>query len=298
MQEVETQRAEAEATLQRETQPLARLIAEADELAARALVGDAEEEDAQQAEAEVRDARQRVDDARRTVQQCDRAEERVLQKLRRRARELHKENAEAVRSVHRVLLHRALEAERRAATLLRVLREFEQRYARYSTDEASAQHPQYLTERDRTMPPRALMGPARIGETTSFDRSEASVWMHRTANHLEADRPMLLDVESLDFEDPQSTPKYVAPEEDVVDPSSLPDPGEPSATDEDAREEPTSPAPSAAADEAIADEEDDSSPHEEAEDIGEDAAEAPSETADLATTDAEDDADEETASAA
>jgi hypothetical protein len=230
---LETRRQEAEATLHRESQPLADLMAEADELAALALVGDADDEAAEEAEKNVQKARQRVEDARRAMNQCDRAETLVREKLRRRAAEVHAENTEAVRAVHRVLLHRALEAERRAATLLRVLREFEQRYARYGTDDESARHPQYLAEEDRTQPPRALMGPARASGGTVFDRSEAAAWMRRAADRLETDAPPLLDVTSLDFEAPDATPTYVDPEEgtDEAPPVSDPEPPAPSAED-------------------------------------------------------------------
>lgn len=213
LQEVEDRRQEAEATLHRESQPLADLMAEADELAARVLVGEADEEEADAAEEEVQAARKRVEEARRTVQQCTRAEKLLREKLRARAVELHDENADVVQAVHRVLLHRALEAEKRAATLLRVLRTFEQQYARYTDDDDHAQYPQYLDKQVRTMPPRALLGAARTQGGTVFDNTEAAVWIRRAAERLEMEPPAVLDVTSLDFERADAEPEYIDPED-------------------------------------------------------------------------------------
>lgn len=294
LEALEARRKEAEATLHRESQPLADLLAEADELAALVLVGDAEEEEAQAAEDNVQAARQRVEDARRAVNQCDRAEFLVRKKLRARAQALHEENTDAVRSVHRVLLHHALNAERRAAGLLRLLREFEQQYARYSTDDASARHPQYLTEEDRTVPPRPLLGPARASGGTVFDRSEAAAWMRRAAERVEADAPPLLEIDSLDFESPEAAPEYIALSDVAADDPPVSRPQRPTHADDTgaseetgALEEEASPDEPDASPDAVPESEDAAPDHGDAETAEPDAE---SETPDAETGDAESDA--------
>lgn len=200
LDDIHERKEEAQATIRVEGKPLSDLMAEADEMAARALVGDADPEAVEEAEAAVQETKDTIEAARREVRQCERAADLVREKLHTRSTELHEENAESVRAVHRVLLRRALEAERRAATFLRIVREFEARYARYTADDASVQHPQYLRERERTHPPRALMGPARTPGGNVFSRNEASTWMHRAADMLDEDPPAVLHLESLDFE--------------------------------------------------------------------------------------------------
>ncbi len=219
---------QAKDTIRTEGEPLPDLMAEADEMAARALTGDAGEDEVEAAEKAVQAAKDNIETARRQVRQCERAANRVRDQLRERAAELHGENADRVRAVHRVVLRRALEAERQAAVLLRILREFEARYARYTADDQSVQHPQYLKEHERTQPPRALMGPARTPGGNVFSRTEATMWMHRTADMLDDEPPAVLHLESLDFEVETADLQYRRLEED-----DLPDPPAPSAASED-----------------------------------------------------------------
>lgn len=235
LDEIHERKNEAEATIRSEGKPLSDLMAEADEMAARALVGEVDEEEVEQAEAAVQDAKDSIEAARREVRQCERAADLVRDKLRERASELHGENADSVRAVHRVLLRRTLEAERTAATLLRILREFEARYARYTADDRSVQHPQYLKEHERTHPPRALMGPARTPGGNVFSRTEATTWMHRAADMLDADPPAVLHLESLDFETEGVDLDYTQLEEDDLPPSLAPD-AVPSASAESSEE--------------------------------------------------------------
>ena len=237
LQDLESRRQEAEATVHRESQPLADLMAEADELAARVLVGEADEEKAEAAEDEVQAARKRVEEARRTVQQCTRAEKLLREKLRARAADLHDENADVVRAVHRVLLHRALEAEKRAATLLRVLRTFEQQYARYTEDDDHTQYPQYLGKNVRTMPPRALLGAARTPDGTVFDRTEAAEWMRCAAERLDVEPPAVLDVASLDFETEETVPEFIDPEDIAAQEKASDEPDAVAAEPEDATDD-------------------------------------------------------------
>jgi len=213
---------QAQATIRAEGKPLSDLMAEADEVAARALVGDADEEEVEAAEAAVQEAKDNIEAARREVRQCERAADLVRNKLRERSAELHRENADSVRAVHRVLLRRALEAEREAAALLRFLREFEARYARYTADDQSVQHPQYLKEHERTQPPRALMGPARTPGGNVFSRTEATTWMYRAADMLDEEPPAVLHLESLDFEAEATDLQYRRLDEDELPPALAP----------------------------------------------------------------------------
>lgn len=233
---------QAQATIRAEGKPLSDLMAEADEVAARALVGDADEEEVEAAEAAVQEAKDNIEAARREVRQCERAADLVRDKLRERSAELHRENADSVRAVHRVLLRRALEAEREAAALLRFLREFEARYARYTADDQSVQHPQYLKEHERTQPPRALMGPARTPGGNVFSRTEATTWMYRAADMLDEEPPAVLHLESLDFEAEATDLQYRRLDEDEL-PSALAPAAAPDASAESLEE--TAPAETA-----------------------------------------------------
>ena len=269
---------EAKATIRAEGKPLPDLMAQADEMAARALVGDADDDEVDAAEAAVQEAKDAIEAARREVRQCERAADLVRDKLRDRAADLHENNAESVRAVHRVLLRRALEAERRASTLLRVVREFEARYARYTADDASVQHPQYLKEHERTQPPRALMGPARTPGGTVFSRSEATTWMHRAADRLDEDPPAVLHLESLDFEveDAELTygtmdrPAPTPPAEAALDAS---EDGSAEESPDDATAADDEPASSEEPEEKVADTDDTASSTPEADDTSEKPAE-------------------------
>lgn len=222
---LEEQKESAQAEAREAGRPLADLLAEADELAALALVGDADPEEADAAEKEAQRRRERIEEARRQVKQCERAASLVRGKIEDRAQALYAENADAVRDVHRVLVREALQAERRAALLLRVLREFETHYARYTAGNDPEPHPQYLKEYERTSPPRPLMGPARTPGGNVFDGSEATRWMRRAADAIDADPPAVVDVASLDFASEDATPSTVAldPPEDAA-PNEAPDP--------------------------------------------------------------------------
>lgn len=213
LEALQEQKESAQAEAREAGRPLADLLAEADELAARALVGDVDPDEADEAEAEARATKERIEEARRQVKQCERASAMVREKIEERARDLYAENADAVRSVHRILVRHALEAERRAAQLLRVLREFEAHYARYTSGDHPEPHPQYLKEQERTSPPRAVMGPARTPGGNVFNSTEATLWMHRAADAVDAEPPAVLDVASLDFESDDATPSFVRPEE-------------------------------------------------------------------------------------
>jgi hypothetical protein len=106
-----------------------------------------------------------------------------------------------------------LEAERRASALLRLLREFEVRYARYAAGPEAKSHPQYLPDHLRTQPPRSLMGPARTSGGNVFDRSDATTWMRRAADLLDAEPPAVVDLSSIDFESEVAAIETVDPDD-------------------------------------------------------------------------------------
>jgi hypothetical protein len=213
LQDLRDQREQADAKAREVRRPLSDLMAEADELAARSMVGDVDPEEADEAEAKVRKTKDRIEELRRKVKQFDRAAVLVEEKLDERAEDLYDDNAEAVRSVHRLLTRHALEAERRASALLRLLREFEVRYARYAAGPEAKSHPQYLPDHLRTQPPRSLMGPARTSGGNVFDRSDATTWMRRAADLLDAEPPAVIDLSSIDFESEVAAIETVDPDD-------------------------------------------------------------------------------------
>jgi hypothetical protein len=233
LQDLRDQREQADAKAREVRRPLSDLMAEADELAARSMVGDVDPEEADEAEAKVRKTKDRIEELRRKVKQFDRAAVLVEEKLDERAEDLYDDNAEAVRSVHRLLTRHALEAERRASALLRLLREFEVRYARYAAGPEAKSHPQYLPDHLRTQPPRSLMGPARTSGGNVFDRSDATTWMRRAADLLDAEPPAVIDLSSIDFESEVAAIETVDP--DALGPSA-PEPDD-HAPDDDPPEE-------------------------------------------------------------
>lgn len=258
LQDLRDQREEADAKAREVRRPLSDLMAEADELAARLMVGDVDPEEADEAEAKVRETKDRIEELRRKVKQFDRAAVLVEEKLDERAEDLYDDNAEAVRSVHRLLTRHALEAERRASALLRLLREFEVRYARYAAGPEAKSHPQYLPAPLRTQPPRSLMGPARTSGGNVFDRSDATTWMRRAADLLDAEPPAVIDLSSIDFESEVAAIETVDPDDldppaDALSPST-PEPDD-HAPDDDPPEE-ADPEPDAPADTASAEDED------------------------------------------
>jgi hypothetical protein len=213
LQDLRDQREQADAKAREVRRPLSDLMAEADELAARSMVGDVDPEEADEAEAKVRKTKDRIEELRRKVKQFDRAAVLVEEKLDERAEDLYDDNAEAVRSIHRLLTRHALEAERRASALLRLLREFEVRYARYAAGPEAKSHPQYLPDHLRTQPPRSLMGPARTSGGNVFDRSDATTWMRRAADLLDAEPPAVIDLSSIDFESEVAAIETVDPDD-------------------------------------------------------------------------------------
>jgi len=229
LQDLRDHREQADAKAREVRRPLSDLMAEADELAARSMVGDVDPEEADEAEAEVQKTKDRIEELRRKVKQFDRAAGLVEEKLDKRAEDLYDDNAEVVRSIHRLLTRHALEAERRASALLRLLREFEVRYARYAAGPEAKSHPQYLPDHLRTQPPRSLMGPARTSRGSVFDRSDATTWMRRAADILDAEPPAVIDLSSIDFKSEVAAIEYVPPDA----PHDAPDPAAPE-TGEDA----------------------------------------------------------------
>jgi hypothetical protein len=252
LQDLRDQREQADAKAREVRRPLSDLMAEADELAARSMVGDVDPEEADEAEAKVRKTKDRIEELRRKVKQFDRAAVLVEEKLDERAEDLYDDNAEAVRSVHRLLTRHALEAERRASALLRLLREFEVRYARYAAGPEAKSHPQYLPDHLRTQPPRSLMGPARTSGGNVFDRSDATTWMRRAADLLDAEPPAVIDLSSIDFESDVAAIETVDPD-DLDPPADALGPSAPEtddhAPDDDPPEE-ADPKPDDPADEA------------------------------------------------
>jgi hypothetical protein len=197
---LESQKAEAEQRAMSASRPLPSLIARADDLAARSLAGSATAEEAEAAEDEVRKVQANIEAARREARQCGQAITLVRKKLEERSRRLYQENAEHVREAHRALTAAALHAQQRAATLLRILREFEMRYACYTDNDQPEPYPRYLRDADRTQPPRSIMGPAKSPNGHVYASSDATAWMQRAAALVDADGPAVVEVQALDFE--------------------------------------------------------------------------------------------------
>jgi hypothetical protein len=229
LDELRAEQQEAERKAREARRPLPDLMAEADELAARAMVGDVDADAADEAEEKVQNQKDRAEQFRRRVKQCDRAASLVQEKLDAREDDLYDHNAEAVRTIHRLLTRHALQAERRAATLLRLLREFEVRYARYSSGEAPESHPQYLPQEVRTSPPRSIMGPARTAGGNVFDSADATAWMRRAADLVDAEPPAIVDLASVDFTDADARLQTLSPDDvpaddlDVLAPAAEPE---------------------------------------------------------------------------
>jgi hypothetical protein len=187
------------------SRPLPGLIARADELAAQSMAGQADPDEADTAEEAVRDAQAEVEAARREARQCTQAITLVEEKLDERARELYTENAANVREAHRTLAEATLKAQERASALLRILREFEMRYARYTESTEPEPYPRYLRDEERTRPSRSIMGPAQSPNGHVYASGDATSWMQRTAQLLDVDGPAVIEVDTLDFESASAT---------------------------------------------------------------------------------------------
>lgn len=197
------------------SQPLPTLIARADELAAQSMAGEVSQEEADAAESELRSAQEDVEAGRREARQCAKAMDLVRKKIRDRAQTLYHENAKHVRQSHEALVEATLEAEKRASTLLRILREFEMRYARYTDSADPEPHPRYLRDDERTRPPRSLMGPAQSPAGQVYASSDATAWMQRAAQRIDAPGPIVVNVEAIDFRSPDAS--YVPDPERTLD---------------------------------------------------------------------------------
>ncbi|PEN15252.1 hypothetical protein CRI94_02950 [Longibacter salinarum] len=205
LQRLQKQKEDAEGRAQAASRPLPSLLADADDLVARVMAGLLPQDAAETAEEELQKAQANVNAANREARQSRKAITMVEARLEERAQTLYEANASHVREVHRTLVAATYEAEVRAATLLRILREFEMRYARYTENHAPEPHPQYLREAERSQPPRTLMGPAKSPNGHLYATSDATTWMQRAAALLEMDGPPVVDVDSLDFESPSAT---------------------------------------------------------------------------------------------
>lgn len=215
LSDLNQQHADARHRAEVASQPLPTLIARADELAAQSLAGEVSPEEADAAETELRSAQEDVEAGRREARQCAKAIELVRTKIQSRARTLYHENAEQVRRSHEALVEATLEAEKRASTLLRILREFEMRYARYTDSADPEPHPRYLRDDERTRPPRSLMGPAQSPGGQVYASSDATAWMQRAAQQLDVSGPTVVEVEAIDFRSPTAT--YVPDPERTLD---------------------------------------------------------------------------------
>jgi hypothetical protein len=202
---LQQQKAEAEHEAGALSQPLPSLIARADDLSARSMAGTADLEEAEAAEEEVQRVQAEVEAARRRARQSSKAISLVEKQLEERAKTLYEENTRRVREAHRSLVKEAREAQTRAATLLRILREFEMRYARYTESTEPEPYPRYLTDAERTKPPRSLMGPAKSPNGHVYASSDATHWLQRAAALLDEKGPSIIDVQELDFESPSAT---------------------------------------------------------------------------------------------
>ncbi len=205
LHQLQQQRAEANHRAAASSRPLPGLIARADELAAQSMAGQADPDEADAAEEAVRDAQAEVEAARREARQCTQAIALVEEKLDDRARELYAENAANVREAHRALAEAALEAQERASALLRILREFEMRYARYTDSTEPEPYPRYLRDEERTRPSRSIMGPAQSPSGHVYASGDATSWMQRAAQLLDVEGPAVIEVDTLDFESESAT---------------------------------------------------------------------------------------------
>jgi len=169
------------------------------------MAGQADAEEADAAEEAVRKAQAEVESARREARQCTQAMTLVEEKLDERARELYAENAKNVRGAHRTLAKATLKAQERASTLLRILREFEMRYARYTESQEPEPYPRYLRDEERTRPSRSIMGPAQSPNGHVYTAGDATSWMQRAAQLLDVNGPAVIEVETLDFESETAT---------------------------------------------------------------------------------------------
>ena len=205
LRQLQKQLADANHRAASSSRPLPGLIARADELAAQSMAGQADAEEADAAEEAVREAQAEVESARREARQCTQAMTLVEEKLDERARELYAENAENVRGAHRALAKATLKAQERASTLLRILREFEMRYARYTESQEPEPYPRYLRDEERTRPSRSIMGPAQSPNGHVYASGDATSWMQRAAQLLDVNGPAVIEVETLDFESETAT---------------------------------------------------------------------------------------------
>ncbi|HHP7239022.1 hypothetical protein [Longibacter sp.] len=202
---LQQQKAEAEHEAAATSQPLPSLIARSDDLSARSMAGTVDVEEAEAAEEEVQRVQAEVEAARRRARQSSKAIALVEKQLEERARTLYEENTRQVRETHRTLVKEARDAQTRAATLLRILREFEMRYARYTESTEPEPYPRYLRDAERTKPPRSLMGPAKSPNGHVYASSDATQWLQRAAALLDENGPSIIDVQALDFESPSAT---------------------------------------------------------------------------------------------
>jgi hypothetical protein len=205
LHQLQQQLADANHRAAASSRPLPGLIARADELAAQSMAGQADPDDAASAEEAVREAQSEVEAARREARQCTQAITLVEEKLDERARKLYAENAENVRTTHRALAEATLKAQERASTLLRILREFEMRYARYTESTEPEPYPRYLRDEERTRPSRSIMGPAQSPSGHVYASGEATSWMQRAAQLLDVDGPAVIEVDTLNFESESAT---------------------------------------------------------------------------------------------
>ena len=198
--ELQQQLADANHRASAASRPLPDLLARADELAAQSMAGRASADEAEAAEEKVREARNDVEAARREARQCSQAITLVEEQLDERARALYRENTRHVQNAHKELVQATLDAQKRASTLLRVLREFEMRYARYTDSSEPEPYPRYLRDEERTRPPRSIMGPSQSPSGHVYAAGDATEWMQRASQLLGVDGPAIVDVETLDFE--------------------------------------------------------------------------------------------------
>lgn len=205
LHQLQQQLADANHRAAASSRPLPGLIARADELAAQSMAGQADPDEADAAEEAVRDAQAEVEAARREARQCTQAITLVEERLDERARELYTENAANVREAHRTLAEATLKAQERASALLRVLREFEMRYARYTESTEPEPYPRYLRDEERTRPSRSIMGPAQSPSGHVYASGDATSWMQRAAQLLDVDGPAVIEVDTLDFESESAT---------------------------------------------------------------------------------------------
>lgn len=200
LEELQQQLADANHRAATASRPLPDLLARADELAAQSMAGRASAEEAEAAEEQVREAQNNVEAARREARQCAQAITLVEEQLAERARALYRENTRHVQSAHKELVQATLDAQKRASTLLRILREFEMRYARYTDSTEPEPYPRYLRDEERTRPPRSIMGPSQSPSGHVYAAGDATEWMQRASQLLGVDGPAIVNVETLDFE--------------------------------------------------------------------------------------------------